>query len=244
MSEHQPALETVNERTFSRRQALAMGGGALAAAYFNGRVRDLRALLRRNVDLSRGPEVVPNINLDIEPINGSFDLIANLGWDETPGVERSTRGLMVTPLDMRVINKHLVTKDYVENPPINAADGYIRTNGNFGISTTVQSVGTTHVQLYGKLPVLKDDSRTEFARLDCQLTDRTLRVVRYDTGLLGGQIKEYHLQPTKNYQHTLDVQKIDDRLVFVVDGQRVGDMNEAGIFNNGNIWLGDGAPSR
>lgn len=227
-------MEIVSENTYNRRQFLAIAAGATAAVAMNGRVHDA---VQPQYDLSRGPEVMPNINLDVEPIDGHFDLIEHLNWNETPGVEPISRGLMLQPLDMRIINKHLLTRDYVDNPPINVCDGYIHTNGDFAITTVVESEAPVHVQLYGEVPKLMDDNRYEKARVDCELSPGRLRVTRHSGGVLGPQRKDFNL-PRVSGEHALEVQKIGERLVFIVDSRQVGDIDEDGVFNNGTIWFG------
>lgn len=239
MSELQPELDTVSSRVFSRRQALGLFGMAVAAGVWGQGGLRRRALdwAQPEYDTSRGPEVIPNFDLDAQPINGKFDLIQTFADDQTPGVSASPRGLLLEPLDMKIINKHLEPlRPYVDNPPVNVM-GYIRTNNDFAVSTTVEFSAPVHVQLYGKVPKLMDDSRTEYARLDCELSDTTLRVKRYSDKLLGDQTREFRL-PHASYTHMLDVQKIGDKLVFMVDGYTVGEMDEGGMFDDGTLWFG------
>lgn len=214
-------------------------GGAVTASLalpnmgLRGYIGDL---LQPEYDISHGPEVKPMFDLDVQPIKGTFDVLQTFADNQTPGVSAESRGLLLEPLDMKIINKHPPTKDYVDNPPVNVM-GYIRTDGDFAVSTTVESYAPVHVQLYGKVPKLMDDNRYEYARLDCELSDTTLRVKRCSDKLLGDQERVFRL-PHASSQHTLDVQKLGDKLVFMVDGYEVGDMNEGGIFDDGTLWFG------
>lgn len=239
MSELQPELEQVSQAVYSRRQALGIFGMAVAgmAWHRGGLAKSMMDWAQPEYDTSYGPEVRPAFDLDVEPIKGSFDIMRLFADDQTPGVSATPRGLLLEPLDMRIINKHLAPiKPYVDNPPVNVM-GYIRTNNDFAVSTTVEFSAPVHVQLYGKVPKLMDDSRTEYARLDCELSDTTLRVKRYSDKLLGDQTREFRL-PRASYEHTLDVQKIGGKLVFMVDGYSVGEMDEGGMFEDGTLWFG------
>lgn len=243
--EHQRELEEVSARVFTRRQALFMGGGALLGVAMNKHVQDWT---KPEYDITHRDPVEPTFDLDVIPIEYSFDLISaqnifdsyEVGgidiWSETPGIAKTSTGLLLEPLDMKIINKR-GGDEYIDNPPINACGGYIRTNGDFSVETTTTSAGPVHVQLYGSMPKVMDDNRYEQARLDCEISDDTLRVRRWSGGLFGIATKEFRL-PRVSGEHKLRVDRVGNKLQFLVDGYEVGDMEEDDIFAEGTIWFG------
>lgn len=243
--EYDRALRSLSERTYTRRQALLLGAGATAAAAMNGHVYDW---LQPEYDLSRGDAVRPNIEIDVRPIDRYFNLLTGQNtygatdapidvWAETPGVELLSDGrLLLQPLDMKIINKRSPLQEYVDNPQINTM-GYIRTNGDFAVETSLSVTSSAHVQLYGELPKVMDDNRYERARVDCEISSGILRVRRWNNSPLDPVTKEFAL-PAVSSDHVLRIEKVSDALRFYVDGYDIGGMDENGVFDDGTIWLG------
>lgn len=230
--ETKPPLEAVCEQTYSRRQALILGGGAIAA------VADSKLLdvFQPQYDTSPGDQVKPLFDYKVREIKNRFDVIREgMDWSEVPGVSVVPDGLRLSPLDPKIINKRSSDMELQENPPFNAKE-FIRTNGDFRITAGIDSYGPVHVQLYSNPPVRQDDFRYEFGRLDCEIGYDKLIIRRWSKSINGSVALEYPIRA--GYSRQISVQRSGDRLVLFNDGELLGEFPAEDVFDTGNIWFG------
>lgn len=179
----------------------------------------------------------PAITVQTEQVNSQRSILSG-NWEYLDGVKRINGGLQIQPT-RRVIMEQDGTITQ-KNPPINIAGTYVEDlSGDFTIEATIDLLqsNTATMQLYGTLPIIADEFRIDRESLSIVLTKSELIIKAWDHK--SQQPIEVRSFPIKTEPvNKLRIERVNDTCIFYVNGQKVGKIQEHGIFANGKIWFG------
>ena len=229
-----------NSPVLSRRELMELGAAAaavvaLASAGLRGDAKQDSA--PNGPGGSNGP-IEAHVGVEMDDIGPEIDLARHGRWNQ-PGVAITSEGLEITRTNIRTLNKRVKPKgQYDPNPSISILGTRMQAEGDFSVSTQVAGDSPISINLYGQPPLDLDDVRFERSRLECRLDRNTLNITVWD-----GARQQPAITQRMNFVGTangrsLEVQRIDSELRFMVNGAQVGSVQAGSIFRRGEIWFG------
>lgn len=159
-------------------------------------------------------------------------------WKYIDGVERVDAGLKVNPLQRVIVEQDGSVAQ--TNSPINIAGAHVTDiSDGFVINTTIDFLqsNTATIQLYGNLPIIADEFKIDRGSIGITLTKSNLVVKIWKS--MSQHPVEVRTFPVKTDQiNKLYIEKSHDTYIFVVNGQKVGEVSDHNVFASEKIWFG------
>lgn len=179
---------------------------------------------------SRAPEITT------QPPLKEGNLLSAKQWEFMPGATPEAGGVRI-----KHTGRALVEQDGSEgqvNRPINLYGPRLDVQGNFSISanlTEIKKSGVVH--LYSEPPRVYDEARYDGPGIRMNFEDGKLYIDAWDRFSQEPAVETEFAVPQKD-EYDLTLKRKDGMLDFVVDGESVGAIPDAGVFDNGQVWFG------
>jgi endo-1,4-beta-xylanase len=160
-----------------------------------------------------------------QPVQGGENLNQHPTWRCIPSVEVVEGALVVE-----------AGSDYVT--PFNAGGPYVRVDGDFGLSASVQveGEGIAAIAAFGVVP--QGEWWRGIRRLDLGLSGGQVSVNYWDGTSSTPAISRYWPTGGVSEQAQLELRRIGNQLIFRVDGREVGRIRDPGAFPDDVVYLG------
>jgi endo-1,4-beta-xylanase len=180
-----------------------------------------------------GPSPTPTIML-----TGKVELLNNK-WEYMPGTEYSqSAGLVIHPYRFSFVSQDSL--EFTSNPPINLAGVYLdNVVGDFTLVSKIDLLQskTAHIRFYGKLPIIADEFRVERESIQLAIEKGKMTVDTW-TGSTQLPFASQIFTYSPNTSFELSTQRKGSKLIFAVNGVEIGQVEELGVFNSGQVWFG------
>jgi endo-1,4-beta-xylanase len=175
----------------------------------------------------------------VHAISGETNLLEG-AWQHMPGATASADGLLIRHEDLQIVEQD--GSGGQPNPPLNLYGTHLETTGDFAIDATINDqAGPAEIQLYGEVPITQDEFRIERKSMRLRVDGDSLGVTLWDGTKQQPLDEKTFAIPTSDAPN-IGVEKQGQSLNLLVNGNKVGDVADPGIFSTHEVWFGAEAP--
>ncbi|MGI2295089.1 endo-1,4-beta-xylanase [Paenibacillus sp. GXUN7292] len=168
-----------------------------------------------------------------------YNVLKGHNWNQMSGATMVGSELIVKGLGRGIIPLgNQPSQPAVANPPINLRGPQLNVSGNFMIDFELlaSQQARPSVQLYGALPIIQDEWREEGKYVSMELHGGKLHVKVYDGLSAYPDTAEYSYNGASETR--VSVASNAGKLVFYVNQNEVGQLDDPGVFDSHKVYFG------
>ncbi|MGH7196424.1 MAG: endo-1,4-beta-xylanase [Candidatus Saccharimonadales bacterium] len=163
-------------------------------------------------------------------------------WTYLPGSQREAAGLRIQANDFAIVEQD--GSGGQENPPVNLFGTRLAVKGGFALQAQLlrpASVSAS-LQFYGEVPLVADDFRLERKSIRVTAAKDSITVNMWD-GSRQEPVDSRTFDFPAQGRLALRMERLKGKLAFTANGQKLGEMDERGVFSAGQLWFGANSTS-
>lgn len=165
------------------------------------------------------------------------DLLAGHDWAHFSGAQQTSTGVRISPLDRWITET--AGQRLQPNPPANLVGPHLEVTGDFQVDAVLSGVTakSAYLQLYGRLPVIYDEWRSERGSVRAGIVGGKLELAVWD-GKSDKAVETKTFGSGLSGDVALSLKRSGGKVTASVAGKQLGSVGEHGAFSSGTVWFG------
>jgi endo-1,4-beta-xylanase len=158
---------------------------------------------------------------------------------QLPGGTLKDDGLHIAPLNFAIVNQD--GSGGQPNPPLNLYGGHLSVSGDFNIRANLKDTSDgASFNLYGQVPIIADEFRYDRNTLELTFTGNQINAQIWQ----GGQQTTSQVFTYTGVPGYLEITRHSDNLSISLNGHKLGNIEEHGLFASKEVWFGASATTK